>query len=143
MVRSNTTNAGTFTSGSWVTRVLNTTVVNNISGASLSSNQVTLPAGTYWFSGVAPALNCNNHRALIYNVTDAANALLGPSGSYSEASGNVGDQAVVEGPIVIAAQKTFELRHRCETTRANNGLGIASSLGVVEVYAQLYIWKLS
>jgi hypothetical protein len=137
------TNAGTFTSGSFVTRTLNTTVVNNITGASLGSNQITLPAGTYWFLAHAPALNCDSHRAQIYNVTDAATALLGDSAAYSSSAGNVGDRAIVQGPVTISAQKVFELRHRCSTTRASNGLGVAASFGVTEVYSQIWIWKLS
>ena len=45
--KANGTQGGTFTSGSWYTRDLNTVVTNEINGASLSSNQFTLPAGDY------------------------------------------------------------------------------------------------
>jgi hypothetical protein len=138
------TNGGTFTSGSFVTRVLNSTVVNTISGCTLTSNQVSLPAGTYWIIGNAPALNCDSHRALIYNVTDSATALLGASGSLStSATVNDGSIAIVQGPITIASTKTISLRHRCQTTRATNGLGLAASFSETEIYAQLWIWKVS
>lgn len=40
------TEAG-FTTSTWNNRVLNTTIRNTVSGASLSGNRVTLPAGTY------------------------------------------------------------------------------------------------
>jgi hypothetical protein len=46
------TNGGTGSNG-FNTRLLNTTVANTITGASLGSNQVTLPAGTYDIVGWA------------------------------------------------------------------------------------------
>ncbi len=41
------TSGGTFTSGAWQTRTLNTLTVNDDGIASLSDDQITLPAGTY------------------------------------------------------------------------------------------------
>ena len=138
------TAGGDFNTGAWRTRVLNTTVVNTISGCVLSSNQVTLTAGTYWIQAEAPALNVTEHRVLFYNVTDSSNAVLGTSGAYLAAvTVNAGGVARLEGPITIAGTKVFELRHRCSTTRATNGLGIPNGYGEVEVYANLWIWKVS
>jgi hypothetical protein len=45
---------GTSTS-SYTKRDLNTVVTNEIAGASLSSNQITLPSGTYYINASAPA----------------------------------------------------------------------------------------
>jgi len=46
--KSNGVAGGNFTNGAWQTRTLNTSMTNEISGASLSSNQITLPSGTYF-----------------------------------------------------------------------------------------------
>lgn len=48
------THGGTFTAGAWRTRDLNTVLTNTISGASLSNNQITLPAGKYYVEASAP-----------------------------------------------------------------------------------------
>ena len=54
--KSSNTDGGTLTGGSFITRVFNTVVTNSISGASLSSNQITLPSGTYYVWGRAPTI---------------------------------------------------------------------------------------
>ncbi len=48
---------GTSVAGSFQTRVLNTSLTNEISGASLSSNQITLPSGTYYINARMPFYN--------------------------------------------------------------------------------------
>jgi len=63
---------GSSVATTWTTRTLNTVVSNEISGASLSSNQITLPAGKYYFEASAPAYKINGHRIKLYNATDAS-----------------------------------------------------------------------
>ena len=57
------TAGGTFTSGAWRTRDLNTVKTNEITGASLAANQITLPAGTYWVEWSAPAYVVNQNQS--------------------------------------------------------------------------------
>ncbi len=127
------TDGGTFTNGAWRTRVLNTEVSDTGSLAALSSNQVTLAAGTYLFRGVAPAGPVGHHQARLQNVTDGATLLTGMS-SQSTAGALSGTNAEVRGIFTIAAGKALELQHRCQTTAATNGLGVAASYDL-EVYA--------
>ena len=49
------THGGTFTSGAWRTRDLNTVLTNTITGASLATNQITLPAGKYYVEADVPS----------------------------------------------------------------------------------------
>lgn len=80
------TDGGNSTSGSWMTRTLNTVKFNTISGASLSRNQVTLPAGTYKITASAPVYQALQHIIRVYNVTDSATAISGLSDyAYSAA----------------------------------------------------------
>src|SRR5210317_2031503 len=51
------------------TRDLNTVETNEISGASLSSNQITLPAGTYFIMATSPSYKTGNSKAVLHNVT--------------------------------------------------------------------------
>ena len=133
------TQSGTFTSGAWRTRTLNTEVFDPSGIVSLSSNQFTLGAGTYFILARAPAVRVDRHKAKIYNVTDAADALIGSS--VHADTGNDQTDSVVRGRITIAGTKAFELQHRCNSTSNNDAWGIESNFGVVEIYAEVEIWK--
>lgn len=130
------TAGGTFTSGSYQTRTLQTVVNDSAGIATLASNQVTLGAGTYRVRGIGMAGVCNFHKMRVQNVTDAATLLIGPSHFTSSI-----DQAEVSGRFTLSGTKAIELQHRCSTTRATDGFGQAVTFGDVEVYAQLEIWK--
>lgn len=134
------TAAGSFNSGSWVTRVLNTVVTNDISGSSLSSNQITLPSGTYDLEGNAPAGIVNRNQLRFQNITDSTTTLIGQSALFTVADNGRGP-AFISGRFTIADTKTFELQHQCQTTRATDGLGIEANLGLTEIYADLKIRK--
>jgi len=129
--------SGTFTSGAWRTRVLNTSKTNTITGASLASNQITLPAGTYWVHATAPAFNTGRHLAKLYNTTGAADVLLGTS-AYSGTFQS--GQSVLSGQFTLTATSVLELQHRCETTHATQGFGVESNFAT-EAYSDVVIWK--
>jgi len=139
-VKSVGTHAGTSTAGA-NTRVLNT-AVNTITGASLGSNQITLPAGTYNIRATAPCVGGANHKAYLYNVTDAAIAINGTS-EYSDNSTSTSTCSVCVGRVVIASAKVFELRHAIQISVATNGLGIACNVAAAgsEVYSTVMIQK--
>lgn len=132
------TDAGSSSAATTHIRTLNTTVINDISGASLASNQFTLPAGSYDVWAGAPGLDCGRERVQIYNVTDAAIELLGTS-YFNFSSDNQQDTAQLNGRITIAAPKTFELRHFINLAKATIGLGIAINDGNVEIYGEVFI----
>ena len=141
-VKAANTAGGTFTSGAWQTRVINTEDMDSGSIVSLSSNQFTLDAGKYRFYIKAPAYFVGRHKAVLYNVTDAANALIGTSENCTSPD-DVVTSSVVCGEITISGTKTFEVRHRCQNTQATNGLGLESNFGVSEVYTIVELWKVA
>jgi hypothetical protein len=122
------TEGGAFTSGAWRTRDLNTEVVDSGNHASLSSNQLTLDAGTWDFRITCPAFDVDSHQARLQNVTDATTAATGTS-EFTSSANNPSNHSFVVGSVTIAASKTFEVQHRCQTTRATNGFGAASNAG--------------
>jgi len=125
------------------TRVLNTVKTNEISGASLASNQITLPSGTYFISARVPAFMVNQHKSFLYNVTDSANQVIG-SAEYATSGYEGGNDTKIFGRFTISAQKVFEIRHYTIVPRVTNGLGVATNLsGVIEVYADVQIWKVA
>jgi hypothetical protein len=138
-VKASGTGGGTFTSGSYQTRVLNTLEDYGI-GASLSSNQVTLPAGTYELSATGSAYFCGTHKLRWQNITDGRTLILGHTSSANAGSGNVPDtMAQMHGVFTIKESKAFELQHRCSLTQ---NFGNAASYGDNETYATVRIRKL-
>ena len=136
------TQGGAFTSGAWRTRTLSASLTNEISGASLSSNQITLPSGTYFIFASATGLQCSSHTAKLRNITDSSDTLIG-SVEYASSSAAVTSHSFVIGRFTIASQKVFELQHQCGSTQATNGFGNAGGFSVVEVYADVQIWKVA
>lgn len=108
------------------TRTLNTLQVNEITGASISGNNIILPAGTYEWDVRAPASGVTLHQISLFNVTDNVLAIQGSS-ALSNASGEstVCTDSWVKGRLVLTAQKTLNIRHYCTIANSSNGLGLA------------------
>lgn len=133
------TSGGAFTQGAWRTRDLNTVVSNTITGASLASNQITLPAGTYIVNASAPAVYINNHVTRLQNITAGTTALKGTS-EYASNAQNAFTRSFISGKIILAGATVLELQHNCTTTHAT-GFGIPTNLDV-ETYSQVSIIKI-
>jgi hypothetical protein len=140
--KANGTNGGTFANGAWQTRTLNTTASNGITGASLSTNQITLPAGTYVIDASAPANDVADHKAKIRNITDSTDDIIGSNANTTTAS-DIATDSLMKGTITIASTKVFEVQHRCQTTQANDGFGSQCGFGVNEKYTQIIIQKIA
>ena len=134
------TGGGTFTSGAYRTRDLNTTQFNNITSCSLSSNQISLPAGTYEILGTACAFEVNRHQARLYNITDSSVTILGMSNFARPSADSQSGIATIQGTFTIAGTKTFEFQHICQTTKSGEGFGLQAEFNA-EVYVQLTITK--
>lgn len=132
------TSAGASSAATWNTRTLNTVKVNQITGASLASNQVTLPAGTYLIYAHASAQQLDRHQLRLRNVTDGSTILAGTSEIANDGD-TTGNKSQLMGRFTLAAEKDIELQHYTEKARATDGLGVASSSGEVEVYADVWI----
>ena len=140
----NGVDGGTFTAGSWQTRTLNTILTNTISGASLSNNQITLPAGTYIVTAQAPAHNVNRHQAVLFGVSgDTGNLIVGTNANTNNADTNtlqpVTTLSVITQQLTLSTTTVLELRHRCGTTQTAFGLGSSSDTGAGEIYSTVFI----
>lgn len=137
------TAGGTSTAG-FQTRTINTTKKNAITGASLASNQFTLPAGTYRLNGSAPAAGSGGHMLALYSVTDAAYTAYGTSEYVSSSLANVNTRSRIDIELVISASKTYELRHYISSGTGSNGLGVpVGAAGVNETYTEVFIEKVA
>lgn len=133
------TDGGTFSSGAWRTRDLNTELTNEVTGASLSSNQITLPAGDYFIEARAPVNGVDRHQTRLQDVTNAATLLTGSS-EIAVQSFNVTTPSVITGRFTLSGTADVELQHRCETSNSGNGFGEAANF-TTEVYSDVLIWK--
>ena len=126
-------------------RVLNTVVSNTISGASLSSNRVTLPSGSYLITGRAPAIKANDHKGYLYNVTASSLAITGSTAWHNNSSFMAQTDTHLTGIVTISGTTVFEFRHLIQSALATEGLGIGtySAAAGVEVFAELLITKVS
>ena len=131
---------GTFTSGAWQTRELQTEVYDGI-GITISSNEFTLPAGSYLIKWSAPAFNVGLNQTRLYDVTGTASVAQGSSMSNagpdyrSDTTPSTGLARVTPG-----SSNAYRIEHRCETTCATNGFGEPTSFGG-ELYTQIEIYK--
>jgi len=123
---------------------LNTAVRNVGSLASLSSNQITLPAGTYFIKWGTPGYFCNGQKSRLQNITDASTVAIGTAEFSPNALADM-TATRSEGSVVvtIAGSKAFEIQHQCQTTAGTAGLGRATGFSVVEVYTRVEITKLA
>jgi hypothetical protein len=138
--KSSGTGGGTFNSGAWRTRDLNTVTNNTITGASLASDQITLLAGRYKFSISAPARRVDANVIKLANITDTSDALIGSAADTETGAGDP-SRSFIEDELTIAGTKVFEIQHRCVTSRSN-GFGVPVGVGVVEVYTMITIEKI-
>ena len=141
---------GTFTAGAWQTRILNTVAVDDTGAVILAANRFTLPAGTYIITASAPGNDVSSHQARLYNITDGGvqqtalgSDLYGTTARTGDAAvNNTMTDSIIYGKFVIAAAKVFEIQHRCQTTKALTGFGVASSFAT-DIYTSVQLLKVA
>ncbi len=129
------TAGGTFTSGAWRTRDLNTEIADPDGIVSISSDQFTLGAGSYFIRWVCPCYQVEYQQSRLYNITDSSVGGIGDCNYvlyYGLSQGST--------RVVIAGSKTFEIQHRSTSTYATQGFGAAANLGT-EKFASVEIFK--
>ena len=137
-----TTHGGSASANTDNIRDLNTVKTNEITGASLSSNQITLPAGTYFVEAWASGLAVDHHRAFLYNVTDSDIEVLGMQIFNSAFNTLTSAFSPVYGRFTITGTKVFELRHRTQGAKADIGLGHYMNDTRSSIYSTVFIRKL-
>ena len=135
------THGGTFTSGAWRTRDLNTVLTNTITGASLEDNQITLPAGKCYVEASSMANQIITHQLMLYNVTATTNLLVGMLQRTPDSVERGIAPSTLWGVFDLSEESEIELRHICHQTKADSGLGMAGNY-TTEVYSDIRIWRI-
>lgn len=133
---------GTGSTGSYQTRALNVLAVNHL-GASLTSNEVSLPPGSYECFARVPGFRVGLHKARLYDVTGAAVLLVGSVAYNLAASASAMTDSVVQGRFTLAISSAVRLEHRITTTTSTSDLGAAAAFGDVEIYSELILRKVA
>jgi len=134
------TNAGTLTTNTWNTRTLNTTLRNDI-GASLGSNRITLPAGSWFIEAGATQHECERFKARIQNITAGTTAIVGTS-MNSPNGGAKGQIALVRGLITLSVSSQIELQlyiTNATPAASEGGQRADDTDGGAEVYSEVIV----
>lgn len=126
----------------WQARTLNTVKVNTISGASLSANRVTLPAGTYLAEATVPAYKVNAFKSRIRNITDGTDLAIGSS-EICSSEFVVSAASTIMEYFTISATKIIELQMYGQTASSTAGFGYANNAGTIEVFSMLKLSKVA
>ena len=133
--KAQSTNGGTYTNGDWRTHDLQTEIADPDGIVSISSNQFTLAAGTYfikWLMVLGQVIYCKTR---LYNITDSAESQIGMTGD-----GRAGTNLTGFARVTIAGSKAFEIQLKGTNTVASTGFGFAS-LFATEQYCTVEIFK--
>ena len=137
------TNGGSFTSGAWRTRDLNTVHADPDSIVTLSANQFTLGAGTYWIEAFSTAAYIQQHQLAIYDVTGTT--LYPGINNFSQTGGDHWGSVIVSMRHTASASNTYELQHRCRTTKTStSAFGISHGgywSDTPDIYSVVKIFK--
>ena len=134
----NTSDGGS-SATTWNVRTLNVVNYNNISGASLASNQFTLPAGTYYIHVSAPVSGAvGTHQLRLKNVTDTSYVY----GQVGNCPASTTVYANLDCVVTIASAKVYEIDHYTTSAVASSGLGLAVNIAT-EVYTVVVIDQLN
>jgi len=137
--RQTDSNGQSYTSSTWTTQRLNNVAANSISGLSLSSNTITIPAGTYYVDASVSFAGANSRVGQLRFTNSAGTIkILGVAMSYSAAGGGQG-LATLRGQIVVPSSTTFNLQVWFNNTTATPFI----STGEDMIYSSLIIQKIS
>lgn len=134
------TDGGTFTAGAWRTRDLNTELIDADGIVSISSNQFTLQAGTYFVEASAPAYKVDRHMIKLYQTSGTpANVATGTS-MYGSSVAAGFSLTHVFARFTISGATTYEIQHYSESTESQYGFGVGTDLST-EIYTVVKIFK--
>jgi hypothetical protein len=128
---------GTFTSGAWRTRTLNTEVRDSGGLCTLSSNEFTFTVAG-WVEWSAPGMEVSSHQTRLYNVTDAVATAAGTSENAFDAQGIATRSC---GGAAVVAGKAYRIEHQCSSTQADFGFGGGSGFAANEIFTRVQFWR--
>lgn len=148
--------AETIDAATWTQRSLTPVKTNNLTSVSLSSNRISLPAGTYYVDASVPFVTVVDdggdpviYKAKLYNVTGSADLVIGTA--ETSISGNDLNEDTlalptvrsrVKGVFTVASTSNVELRGWSTKATASVSTG-ATEGSAVHVQSEITIWRIA
>ena len=136
------TNSGDFNTGSWMTKPLNTELTDTDNIVSISSDQFTLIAGTYYIEWTTPGYRVRGHMSRLVDKTNSDTVVGTGTSEYSrdDSYGLTWSKGYCR--VTIGASTVYQLQGRCEDSQAGNGMGQNSDMDSTdETYSVVKIFK--
>jgi len=126
-------------SSGWHTVELNNEISDTI-GASISSSQITLPAGTYFVMGACQTYKTDRAGARLRDTGNSTTLMTG-GGVHANSGNSVGGWAFISGQMTLASSTSFYFQIWSNSSVGVMGLRPASG----EAWQQSYlnIWKIA
>ena len=121
--KDNGTPSGTFASGAPRIRDINTEWIDTADICSISGNQITLAAGSYFVLAMCPCYQVKKHQAWLYNYTTDTRMAFGSKGYCYDTYYAFG-HSIICSVFTLDAQNVLEVHHECLQTKADSGFGI-------------------
>ena len=143
---SSSSNGGVMSAGVWNTRTINLLAQDDTGQASLATNQMTLPAGTYDCRAAAVHNDCGFALIRLQDVSNAATLIQGIMGAPTIDPTGENELAWAMGRFVLTAPTTLEVQHRIQAQPAEadvaQGEPRATSIGAGDnVYLTAEFWR--
>ena len=113
---------GSFLKNFWRVRDINTEQFDDDNITSISNNQFTLQAGTYFIKASALSSNVGDNQLRIYNATDSSELARGTVCQSIIDGANF--TATVQARVTITAAKAFEIQHIASQDQSIYGFGV-------------------
>ena len=138
--KSSGTDGGSSSGGNWNTRDLNTELSDPDGIVSISSNQFTLQAGSYFLEAAAPSYKPNRHKLKLYQTSGTPSDIAFGTSEFVNQDEGMQSTASLSCRFTISTATTYEIRHYIQTSKSGNGLGVGISAGV-EYFCIVKIFK--
>lgn len=138
----NTAAGATVADGAFHTRDCQTEQWDPDGIVSLSSNLITLAAGSYYCHIMFLTFLSNQVASRLYNTTDSSVVLLGMT-TYGSSTQSVFVPSQIVGGFTIGDNKQLGVQYRAATAKATDGLGTQANMGQNEVYMNAQFWKIA
>ena len=134
------TDGGTFSSGAWRTRDLNTILVNedSICAGTSGNDSFTLIAGTYLIKWSAPAYEVQHHTTKLHDQT-ADTVIAKGTAAYDQSGYSVG-RSWGSHVVTITSNNDYKIKHKCYTSRNTDGFGQKTGFQD-EYYTMVEVWR--
>ena len=137
------TAGGTFTTGAWRTRDLNTEISDADGIVSIASNQFTLQAGTYTIKWSSSGYRVGRHSSKLRDITAGADVGIATA-EYAPSNDDTSTRSFGSSVITISSANVYEIQAQCQSTYNTYGFGVGGGSytgSTVEYYALVEILK--